>query len=191
MYKDLSDQVNKRENIVGWYHSHPGYRPWLSGIDVSTQRLYQQHQEPFLAVVIDPIRTSVSGKVDIGAFRTLPEGAGGNGGAGETQQGAARRVVGSSLPGTFFKKFFRFFVRGGLLVSCISGLQSLGDAGAPVGGTSSMKDSTMNCYTPSPQPRPNIYHTVRFFLPRTTIAKYIPNDSPNYIPNISPSREDR
>ncbi|KAK8349361.1 hypothetical protein V6Z12_A06G135400 [Gossypium hirsutum] len=34
----------------------------------------QQFQEPFLAVVIDPTRTVSSGKVDIGAFRTYPEG---------------------------------------------------------------------------------------------------------------------
>ena len=35
---------------------------------------YQQHQEPFLAVVVDPVRTCASGKVDIGAFRTYPAG---------------------------------------------------------------------------------------------------------------------
>jgi COP9 signalosome complex subunit 5 len=31
-------------------------------------------QEPFLAVVVDPVRTMASGKVEIGAFRTYPEG---------------------------------------------------------------------------------------------------------------------
>lgn len=62
------------ENVVGWYHSHPGYGCWLSGIDVSTQMLNQQYQEPFLAVVIDPTRTVSAGKVEIGAFRTYPEG---------------------------------------------------------------------------------------------------------------------
>lgn len=59
---------------MGWYHSHPGYGCWLSGIDVSTQMLNQQFQEPFLAVVIDPTRTVSAGKVEIGAFRTYPEG---------------------------------------------------------------------------------------------------------------------
>ncbi|KAE8783149.1 COP9 signalosome complex subunit 5b [Hordeum vulgare] len=43
------------------------------GIDVSTQMLNQQFQEPFLAVVIDPTRTFFAGKVDIGAFRTYPK----------------------------------------------------------------------------------------------------------------------
>ena len=36
--------------------------------------LNQQFQEPFLAVVIDPNRTIAAGKVEIGAFRTYPEG---------------------------------------------------------------------------------------------------------------------
>jgi COP9 signalosome complex subunit 5 len=61
------------ENVVGWYHSHPGYGCWLSGIDVSTQMLNQQFTEPFLAVVIDPTRTVSAGKVEIGAFRTFPK----------------------------------------------------------------------------------------------------------------------
>jgi COP9 signalosome complex subunit 5 len=61
------------ENAVGWYHSHPGYGCWLSGIDVSTQSM-QQMSDPFVAVVIDPDRTISAGKVEIGAFRTYPEG---------------------------------------------------------------------------------------------------------------------
>ena len=61
------------ENVVGWYHSHPGYGCWLSGIDVNTQMTYQQFQDPFLAVVIDPDRTISAGKVEIGAFRTYPK----------------------------------------------------------------------------------------------------------------------
>ena len=60
--------------MVGWYHSHPGYGCWLSGIDVSTQMLNQQYQDPFFALVIDPTRTVSAGKVDIGAFRTYPQG---------------------------------------------------------------------------------------------------------------------
>jgi hypothetical protein len=59
--------------VVGWYHSHPGYGCWLSGIDVSTQMLNQQFTEPFLAVVIDPKRIVSAGKVEIGAFRTYPK----------------------------------------------------------------------------------------------------------------------
>ena len=62
------------ENAVGWYHSHPGYGCWLSGIDVNTQKIHQMVNDPFVAVVIDPDRTVSAGKVEIGAFRTYPEG---------------------------------------------------------------------------------------------------------------------
>eukprot|EP00916_Digyalum_oweni_P014630 GHVL01023999.1.p1 GENE.GHVL01023999.1~~GHVL01023999.1.p1 ORF type:complete len:186 (+),score=29.71 GHVL01023999.1:548-1105(+) len=34
--------------------------------------LYQQHHDPFVAIVIDPTRTCAAGKVEIGAFRTYP-----------------------------------------------------------------------------------------------------------------------
>ncbi|KAF5461529.1 hypothetical protein F2P56_017618 [Juglans regia] len=73
-YSQTNKMAGRLENVVGWYHSHPGYGCWLSGIDVSTQMLNQQYQEPFLAVVIDPTRTVSAGKVEIGAFRTYPEG---------------------------------------------------------------------------------------------------------------------
>ncbi|KAJ6925056.1 COP9 signalosome complex subunit 5a-like [Populus alba x Populus x berolinensis] len=73
-YSQTNKQAGRLENVIGWYHSHPGYGCWLSGIDVSTQMLNQQFQEPFLAVVIDPTRTVSAGKVEIGAFRTYPEG---------------------------------------------------------------------------------------------------------------------
>lgn len=66
-------QVGRSENIVGWYHSHPGYGCWLSGIDVTTQLNNQMFQDPFLAIVIDPNRTISAGKVEIGAFRAYPE----------------------------------------------------------------------------------------------------------------------
>eukprot|EP00727_Mastigamoeba_balamuthi_P001496 m51a1_g11343 putative mov34 mpn pad-1 family protein (334) ;mRNA; f:164242-165462 len=67
-------RVGRKENACGWYHSHPGYGCWLSGIDVSTQMLYQQYQDPFIAIVVDPTRTISAGKVEIGAFRTYPQG---------------------------------------------------------------------------------------------------------------------
>ncbi|OCK76986.1 Mov34-domain-containing protein [Lepidopterella palustris CBS 459.81] len=85
-------EAGMMENVVGWYHSHPGYGCWLSGIDVATQKNQQMYQDPFLAVVIDPDRTVSAGKVEIGAFRTYPEEyakeqeakakSSGNGGAG-------------------------------------------------------------------------------------------------------------
>lgn len=72
-FLERSRQAGQLENAVGWYHSHPGYGCWLSGIDVATQHTQQTFQDPFLAVVIDPDRTISAGKVEIGAFRTYPE----------------------------------------------------------------------------------------------------------------------
>ncbi|KAF9147641.1 COP9 signalosome complex subunit 5 [Linnemannia schmuckeri] len=73
-YMTKIKEVGRLENAIGWYHSHPGYGCWLSGIDVNTQMQNQQFQDPFVAVVIDPNRTISAGKVEIGAFRTYPEG---------------------------------------------------------------------------------------------------------------------
>ncbi|OJD30493.1 cop9 signalosome complex subunit 5 [Diplodia corticola] len=86
-YLERARDAGQLENAVGWYHSHPGYGCWLSGIDVGTQATQQTFGDPFLAVVIDPDRTVSAGKVEIGAFRTYPEGykpeaaMGGGGGA--------------------------------------------------------------------------------------------------------------
>ena len=66
-------EVGQMENAVGWYHSHPGYGCWLSGIDVETEHTQQEFSDPFVAVVIDPDRTISAGKVEIGAFRTYPK----------------------------------------------------------------------------------------------------------------------
>lgn len=73
-YVSLIAQVGREENVVGWYHSHPGYGCWMSGVDCSTQMNNQKYQDPFLAIVVDPVRTVSAGKVELGAFRTYPEG---------------------------------------------------------------------------------------------------------------------
>lgn len=36
-------ESGRPENLVGWYHSHPGYGCWLSGIDVGTQMTNQKY----------------------------------------------------------------------------------------------------------------------------------------------------
>lgn len=45
-------KAGRLENAIGWYHSHPGYGCWLSGIDVNTQITNQKFQDPFVAVVV-------------------------------------------------------------------------------------------------------------------------------------------
>ena len=71
---DKCTEVARPEYICGWYHSHPGYGCWLSGIDVMTQQNYQKIQDPSVAIVIDPKRTIAAGKVEqdgAGVGRTL------------------------------------------------------------------------------------------------------------------------
>lgn len=67
----LQQSKIKKEHIIGWYHSHPGFGCWLSGIDVQTQQLHQGFEDPYLAIVIDPIKSIQNGTIDIGAFRTF------------------------------------------------------------------------------------------------------------------------
>ena len=48
--------------VVGWYHSHPGFGCWLSGVDINTQQSFEALSDRAVAVVVDPIQ-SVKGKV--------------------------------------------------------------------------------------------------------------------------------
>lgn len=34
---EMLKQTDRQENVVGWYHSHPGFGCWLSSVDVNTQ----------------------------------------------------------------------------------------------------------------------------------------------------------
>jgi len=72
-YTESLKSIGHKDVLCGWYHSHPGYGCWLSGIDVATQDL-QQTLGPFIAVVVDPKHTISAGRVEIGAFRTYPKG---------------------------------------------------------------------------------------------------------------------
>lgn len=71
MVQYMSEMVPETQNIVGWYHSHPGYDCWLSAIDMHTQDLNQNHQDPYLAIVVDPTKSLQEKKLAIGAFRTF------------------------------------------------------------------------------------------------------------------------
>jgi len=67
---DMLKQTGRNEMVVGWYHSHPGFGCWLSGVDINTQQSFEQLNQRAVAVVIDPIQ-SVKGKVVIDAFRLI------------------------------------------------------------------------------------------------------------------------
>ena len=67
---DMLKQTGRPEMVVGWYHSHPGFGCWLSGVDINTQSSFEALTERAVAVVVDPIQ-SVKGKVVIDAFRLI------------------------------------------------------------------------------------------------------------------------
>jgi len=67
---DMLKQTQRNEIVVGWYHSHPGFGCWLSGVDINTQQSFEQLNPKAVAVVVDPIQ-SVKGKVVIDAFRLI------------------------------------------------------------------------------------------------------------------------
>jgi len=81
---ELADMVetSRKESIFGWYHSHPfdvdeeKNHCFLSSTDLSTQLAWQNAEDgngnPFLAIVIDPLRSFAKNKAEIGAFRAYP-----------------------------------------------------------------------------------------------------------------------
>ena len=81
---ELAEIVEKsrKERLFGWYHSHPfdvdeeKNHCFLSSTDLSTQLAWQNAEDgngnPFLAIVIDPLRSFAKNKAEIGAFRAYP-----------------------------------------------------------------------------------------------------------------------
>jgi len=67
---DMLKQTHRPQMVVGWYHSHPGFGCWLSGVDINTQQSFEALNKRAVSVVIDPIQ-SVKGKVVIDAFRLI------------------------------------------------------------------------------------------------------------------------
>ncbi|XP_063901017.1 26S proteasome non-ATPase regulatory subunit 14-like [Zophobas morio] len=67
---DMLRLTGRSEMVVGWYHSHPGFGCWLSGVDINTQQSFEALNSRAVAVVVDPIQ-SVKGKVVIDAFRLI------------------------------------------------------------------------------------------------------------------------
>lgn len=53
----IVDRIMKGEldgNILGWYHSHPGFGVFMSATDIATQQMLQQFSNKVAALVIDP-----------------------------------------------------------------------------------------------------------------------------------------
>ncbi|PQQ11967.1 hypothetical protein Pyn_05032 [Prunus yedoensis var. nudiflora] len=54
---DMLKQTQRLEMVVGWYHSHPGFGCWLSGVDMTTQQGFEALNRHAVAVVVDPIQS--------------------------------------------------------------------------------------------------------------------------------------
>lgn len=67
---EMLKQTGRPEMVVGWYHSHPGFGCWMSGVDINTQQSFEALNARAVAVVIDPVQ-SVKGKVVIDCFRLI------------------------------------------------------------------------------------------------------------------------
>jgi len=67
---EMLKQTGRPEMVVGWYHSHPGFGCWMSGVDINTQQSFEALDQRAVAVVIDPVQ-SVKGKVVIDCFRLI------------------------------------------------------------------------------------------------------------------------
>lgn len=72
---------SRKEKFMGWYHSHPFdlgdlSHCFLSQTDLSTQLQWQRaedpHGNPFVAMVLDPLRSTHFGTPEIKAFRAYP-----------------------------------------------------------------------------------------------------------------------
>ncbi|CAJ1934956.1 unnamed protein product [Cylindrotheca closterium] len=71
----------RKEKFMGWYHSHPfelgdHSHCYLSQTDLSTQLQWQRaedpHGNPFVAIVLDPLRSAHLGVPQLKAFRAFP-----------------------------------------------------------------------------------------------------------------------
>lgn len=74
-------EKTRKEKFMGWYHSHPfdlgpNSHCFLSQTDLSTQLQWQRaedpHGNPFVALVVDPLRSLHKSQPEIKAFRAYP-----------------------------------------------------------------------------------------------------------------------
>tara|TARA_B110000091_G_C13731923_1_gene439443 strand:- start:44 stop:907 length:864 start_codon:yes stop_codon:yes gene_type:complete len=75
-----SIEVTREERIMGWYHSHPfdvqeNPMYFFSSTDCQNQVVWQRgedkHGNPFVGIVIDPLRSLAKGRPEMGSFRAF------------------------------------------------------------------------------------------------------------------------
>jgi COP9 signalosome complex subunit 5 len=79
-----SNELTRKDRFCGWYHTHPfeldlscSYsNAYLSSTDINTQLQWQnsedRHGNPWLSIVIDPLRSIAKGRPELYAFRVYP-----------------------------------------------------------------------------------------------------------------------
>ena len=76
-------EATRLENFCGWYHTHPfdvdvNSHCFFSNTDISTQLSWQISEDragnPFVGIVIDPLRSLAKGRPEMAAFRAYPPG---------------------------------------------------------------------------------------------------------------------
>lgn len=76
-------ESTRLENFCGWYHTHPfdvdvNSHCFFSNTDISTQLSWQLSEDragnPFVGIVIDPLRSLAKGRPEMAAFRAYPPG---------------------------------------------------------------------------------------------------------------------
>ena len=67
---DMLKQDGRPGMVVAWYHSHPSFGCWPSGVDTNTQKSFEQLNQPAVADIIDPFQ-SLKGKVVIDGFHLI------------------------------------------------------------------------------------------------------------------------
>jgi COP9 signalosome complex subunit 5 len=74
-------EATRKEKFMGWYHSHPfdlgeHSHCFLSQTDLTTQLQWQRaedpHGNPFVAIVVDPLRSMHTQQPELKAFRAYP-----------------------------------------------------------------------------------------------------------------------
>ena len=73
--------LTRKERFCGWYHTHPfdvgvNSNCFMSNTDISTQLMWQlnedTHGNPWVAIVIDPLRSLAKSRPELMAFRAYP-----------------------------------------------------------------------------------------------------------------------
>ncbi|CAL6058186.1 26S_proteasome non-ATPase regulatory subunit [Hexamita inflata] len=114
----MLESVGIQEKAVGWFHSHPGYYCWLSGVDQNTQKSFEKLDPRCVAIVVDPVN-SANGRLVIESFRLTGSGPGAGFGGGKAletrivtgEQGFLRKKEATSILHGMGSQFYQMVIQ--------------------------------------------------------------------------------